>query len=98
MDAKETIKQTLEFLLYKVDNDLCTMEELRSISDLVQNSLDVVGTVEDFAKHFDTSESNVRTVINRKVMDKPKRRVFYSFFPFVKNVPSKWLKNKHLKK
>lgn len=94
MDAKETIKQTLDFLKYKVDNDLCTMEELRSVSDLLQNSLNVIGTVEDFAKYCDQSEGNVRTVINRKVIDKPKRRVFYRFFPFIKSVPSKWLKNK----
>ena len=97
MDAKETIKQVLDFLKYKVDNDMCTMEELRSVSDVLQNSLNVIGTVEDFAKFCDQPESSVRNVISRRVIDKPKRRVFYRFFPFIKSVPSKWLTKKQMK-
>lgn len=94
MDAKELIRQTLDFLKYKLDNDLCTMEELDSISKMLQNNLKVTGTVEDFAKYCDKPEQYVRNVINRKVPDKPKRRVFYRFFPFIKNIPDKWLNNK----
>jgi len=97
MDAKETIRQTLDFLKYKVDNDLCAMEELRSVSDLLQNCLDVKGTVEDFSKYCDKPESSVRNVISRKVLDKPKRRVYYRFFPFIKSIPLKWLSDKKLK-
>jgi len=94
MDAKETIKQVLDFLKYKVDNDLCTMEELRSVSDVLQNSLNVIGTTEDFAKYFGKPEYTVRNVISRNMMDKPKRRVFYKFFQFIRNVPRKWFADK----
>ena len=97
MDEKETILQTLDFLKYQIINNLCTMEEVRSATELLQNSLDIKGTVEDFAKYLDKPESSVRNVISRKVLDKPKRRVYYRFFPFIKSIPLKWLSDKKLK-
>ena len=94
MDAKELIRQTLDFYRYKLDHDLCTMEELESLSDMLQNNLKVSGTISDFAKYCDKPEVEIRKVINRKVLDKPKRRVYYRFFPFIKSVPAKWFKDK----
>ena len=94
MDAKELIRQTLDFWRYKLDHDLCTMEELESLSKMFQNNLKVTGTVEDFARYCDKPEQQVRNVIHRKVLAKPKRRVYYRFFPFIKNIPDKWLKDK----
>ena len=94
MDAKELIRQTLDFWRYKLDNDLCTMEELESVSKMMQNNLKVLGTVEDFAKFCDKPEQYVRNTISRRVNDKPKRRVYYRFFSFIKNIPDKWLKDK----
>jgi hypothetical protein len=94
MDEKELIKQTLKFWLYKIDTNSCTMEEIRSLSSHAAESLGAIGTVEDFAKFCNKPEQAVRNVINRKVIDKPKRRVYYKFFPFIKNIPDKWLKDK----
>ena len=94
MDAKNLIRQTLDYWRYKLDHDLCTMEELDSIARMMENSLRVMGTAEDFAKYCGKTEQAVRNVISRKVLDKPKRRVYYRFFPFIKNIPDKWLKDK----
>ena len=94
MTAKELIQQMLDFYRYKLENDCCTMEELESISKMLQNNLEVIGTIEDFAKYCGKPEQYVRNVINRKVIDKPKRRVYYRFFPFIRNIPDKWLKDK----
>ena len=93
MDEKEVIRQTLKFWLFKLDDNSCTMEEIRSLSKAAEN-LNVIGTAEDFSKFCDKPEVEVRKVINRKVLDKPKRRVYYKFQSFIKNVPSKWLKDK----
>lgn len=95
MDAKELINLTLEFYRYKINNDLCTMEEIQSVADMLQRNLNIMGTAEDFAKFCDTSESHVRQIISRNVSDKPKRRVYYRFLPFIKNIPSKILKKRH---
>lgn len=97
MDAKELINLTLEFYRYKINNDLCTMEELQSVADMLQRNLNVIGTAEDFAKFCDTPESHVRQIISRKVIAKPKRRVYYRFWDFIANIPSKLLKKKDIK-
>ena len=36
MDAKELINQTLDYYKYKINNDLCTMEEIQSVSEEIQ--------------------------------------------------------------
>lgn len=92
MENKRLLIETLDFWKYKLDNNLCTPEEITSFSKMVTENLDVLGTVEDLAKHFGVSEGNVRTVINRKVFGKPKRRVYYRFLEFLKVVPEKWRK------
>lgn len=97
MDAKELINLTLEFYRYKINNDMCTMEEIQSVADMLQRNLNVIGTAEDFAKFCDTSESHVRQIISRKVIAKPKRRVYYRFWDFIANIPSKLLKKKDIK-
>ena len=70
------------------------MEEIRSLSGHVAEGINAMGTAEDFAKFCDKPEVEVRKVINRKVLDKPKRRVYYHFVTFIKSIPDKWLKNK----
>ena len=94
MDAKDLIQQTLDYWRYKLDHNLCTMEEIDSIARMMENNLRITGTVEDFAKFCGKPEQAVRNVISRKVLDKPRRRVYYNFFPFLKNIPDKWLNKK----
>ena len=88
---------TLDFYKYKINNDSCTMEEIKSVSEMLQKNLNVVGTVQDFAEFCEIPESHVRNIISRKVLDKPKRRVYYRFLPFIKNIPANILKKKQLK-
>jgi len=97
MDEKELINLTLDFYKYKVNSDSCTMEELRQASEMLQRGINCIGTVEDFSKFCDIPESHVRNIISRKVLDKPKRRVYYKFLPFLKNIPANILKKKELK-
>ena len=94
MDAKTLVNLTLDFWKYKLNHNACTMEEIESLSKAMQKELNVLGTAEDFAKFCEQSENNVRKVINRKVVDKPKRRVYYKFLSFIKNIPDKWLNDK----
>lgn len=70
------------------------MEEIQAVADMLQRNLNIMGTAEDFAKFCDTTEGNVRTILSRHVSEKPKRRVYYRFLPFIKNVSSKLLKKK----
>lgn len=92
MDAKQYLRDILSYYLYKLDNNLCTMEEIRSVSDAIQENLEVNGTVKDFAKFYDQPEVNVRVAINRKLLAKPKRVVMYPFQKFAKVVSDSWRK------
>lgn len=87
---KRNIKEILQFGIYKLDNNLCTPEELRSLERMAENNLELNGTIPDFAKFYGVPESNIRVTINRKLMAKPKRMVFYPFHKFRKIIPEKW--------
>ena len=94
MDAlKHNLSEILGYIKYKLDNDLCTPEEIESVSRMVQENLELQGTIEDIARFYDVPESKVRNTINRKMVEKPKRRVYYRFLSFMKIVPEKWRKS-----
>lgn len=94
MDAlKYNLSEIIGYIKYKVDNDLCTPEEIESVSKMAMENLELYGTIEDMAKFYDVPESKVRNTINRKMIEKPKRRVYYRFLSFMKIVPNKWRKS-----
>lgn len=90
MLEKQILIETLRFYLYKLDNNLCTMEEMESAAKVVQENMDIRGTIKDFARFYNVSEGNVRATINRKLIDKPSRNVLYPFNRFSEVVPNKW--------
>ena len=93
MDAKKILSEILDYYKYKIDNDLCTMEEIEATSRVLQENMEISGTISDFARFYGVPEGNVRSTINRKLIDKPRRRVYYRFIPFLKIVPEKWKKS-----
>ena len=94
MDAlKNNLSEIIGYIKYKVDNDLCTPEEIESVSKMAMENLELYGTIEDMAKFYNVPESKVRNTINRKMIEKPKLRVYYRFLSFLKIVPEKWRKS-----
>lgn len=95
--GKKIILEVLSFLRYKIENDFLTMEEVESVSKLIENSLAVLGTADDFARYFGKPKTNISSVINRRMMEKPVRKVFYRFSSFLKIVPDKWISHGQLR-
>ena len=94
MDAlKNNLSEIIGYIKYKVDNDLCTPEEIESVSRMAMENLELYGTIEDMASFYNVPESKVRNTINRKMIEKPKRRVYYRFLSFMRIVPNKWRKS-----
>lgn len=89
--GKKILSAFLGFLKDKVDNDQLTLEEEQAMLRIIERDLPLSGTSEDFARYFHQTPGNVRAVINRKVLAKPKRRVLYSFLDFIRSVPEKWI-------
>ena len=98
MGGKEVLSEILAYYKYKVDNGLCTMEEMESAKKALEENMEIHGTIEDIAKFYDQTPGNVRVAINRKMIAKPKRKVLYPFHEFVKIVSDKWRKKNKLGK
>lgn len=88
--VKKNLKEIFEFGIYKLDNNLCTPAELRSLERMTEGNLEMDASIKDIASFFGQSEGNVRSTINRKMFAKPKRKVLYPFQKFLKIVPEKW--------
>lgn len=88
--GKRLLLELLDFLRYKVDNDLMTMEDIESLARVIEEHLPLLGTADDFARFYGQSEQNVRTLISRRYIGKPKRRVYFSFNQFRGLIPKSW--------
>jgi hypothetical protein len=91
MKQKQMLIDICRMFIYQLENDKCTAEELRSISDSCAENLDIDVTAETIANYYGQSESNVRNVISRNyTKNKPKRKVYYNFAWVSKIVPNTW--------
>lgn len=88
--GKRIVLEFIDFVRYKVENDSLTMEEADSIAKVLQGEMNLVGTADDFAKFYGKTKTNVTTVIDRKMMPKPRRLVVHSFNEFQMAVPERW--------
>lgn len=97
--GKQILLEFLAFLQFKVENDLLTMEEIQSFINTLDANITVLGTIDDFAAFYNQSRTNISSVIHRRMIEKPVRKVYYSFKAFRKIVPERWHKiNEHRKK
>jgi len=94
MDANKTLSEILSYYKYKVDNNLCTMAEMNDAIKVLEENMEIHGTIDDFAKFYGVTPGNVRATICRKLIAKPKRKVLYPFHKFAKIIPSNWRKDK----
>ena len=90
---KKLLLEIIDYYRDKIANDNCTEAEMRDIFALVSSKIVGDSTIADIAEHFGQSESNVRNIIARRYIGKPKRRVSYNFFKILDIVPKSWLKN-----
>ena len=74
MQGDKLLSEILGFYKYKVDNNLCTPEEIKNAEKVLVENMEVYGSIKDFAEFYGVSEGNVRSTINRKLFSKPKRK------------------------
>lgn len=90
--VKRILLEVLDFYRYKIVNDQCTESDMKSAFDLISNKTTSDATISYIARYYNQSESNVRNVISRHYIGKPKRKILYDFMKIVKVVPSSWVK------
>lgn len=87
---KQVLLNILDYLRWQVENDKCTMNTMESVYRAFSKNLEIDATVNDIATHYGKEQNLVRNVINRRMIDKPKRRVYYNFMKFINIVPKSW--------
>lgn len=90
IDARKYLAEILEYYVYKLKTDACTMDEINAVTKALEQNMTVRGTIRNFAEFYGKPESQVRVNIFRKVMAKPVRVVLYPFHAFHKAVSNKW--------
>ena len=94
MDSKNYLSEILAYYKYKVDNNLCTMDEMNSTIKAIESNMDIYGTADDFANFYGKSKDAVNGIIKRNVIEKPRRNiVLHSFKAFIKRIPQSWRKS-----
>ena len=95
IDAGKKLVETLDFYKYKIQNNLCTMDEMNSAVKVLEENMEIYGTIGDFAEHYGKSKDAVNSVIKNKLIQKPKRNVvLYPFHAFAKIIPDSWRKKR----
>lgn len=90
---KRILSEILAYYQYKLDNDLCTMEEITSVTKMLEENMTISGTIGDFAAFYGKSKDAVNSVIKNKLIQKPRRNVvLYPFHAFSKIIPASWRK------
>lgn len=90
--CKKILSEFFGFLKNKVDNDSLTLEEEQAFVRLIEKNIPLSATCDDLAAYYQKTPVNIRGVIHRRLLSKPRRRVLYSFLDFAKIVPDKWVK------
>jgi hypothetical protein len=94
MIGDSLLSEILAYYKHKVDNNLCTPEEMASAEKALLENMTVYGTADDFAQFFGKSKDAVNGIIKRNVLEKPRRNVvLHSFQAFIKRVPETWKKH-----
>ncbi len=87
---KQIVLDILDYLRYQVENDKCTSEELRGITETFAEHVGVDATAEDVAKFYGVSVNSIRQLPNYTPVPKPKRRVYFDLTKIAIFKPSKW--------
>ena len=84
----------LEFTVSRAKSGQMSLEEVNSWLEMLLERSVLWASVQELADFYHQSEHNVRCLINRRYVGKPKRRVYYSFNQFSKIVPKSWICHK----
>lgn len=87
--SQEILCEMLDFIKFKIRNKRLSLSDAQALHRIF-DSIEINGTAEDFARFYGQNPVNVRCVICRKYIGKPRRAVLYSFSKFRKIIPSSW--------
>jgi hypothetical protein len=88
---RQLIIEILKHWQFQLETNQCTEPTLRSIFCMVAENVVDESDVKNIADFYHQKENNVRSVISKNLIAKPKRKVIYNFLEFLKIKPKNWL-------
>ena len=88
--CKVLLLEFLDFIRFKIENNSLTTSELQGLFHAFAENINLQGTAEDIAKFYKRTPQDVRTIVNRKMLTPPQRKVHYSMNEFIRIAPPKW--------
>ena len=93
MNSKDTLIEILEYYIHRLKSGGCTMAEIDDALRVVEQNMEIEGTISYFADFYGKTKEAVSGVIMRRMIPKPKKNLtLYSFSFFRKIVPESWHK------
>jgi hypothetical protein len=87
---REALDAALTSFQKRLRGGALTADDLNTIIRIIASAGGVSVTVSDLADLYGQSETNVRSVIKRRITSHPKRRVYYNLLDFISVAPRKW--------
>lgn len=87
---RDVLCDCFAFVGNKIKDGTVTIEDVRSMFEIVMSSTGARASIKEIARYYGKSEVNVRSVIKRRVLGKPVRRVYYDFSEVCRKVPESW--------
>ena len=87
---REVVGDCFGFIGHKIKDGTVTVDDVRSMFETVISSTGAKASIKEIASYYNKSEVNVRSVIKRRVLGKPRRRVYYDFSEVCRKVPASW--------
>lgn len=91
MIVKKSLLEILDYYKKRIEEDTCTMEEMNDALRVLEQNMELHGTISDFAKFYGKTYEAVNGVIKRRMIAKPKKNLtLYNFAIFRKLIPESW--------
>lgn len=87
---RDVLCDCLGMIELKIKSGSVTIGDLKSILEALAASVGIKASAKEIAEYYGESEVNVRSLIKRRLISKPQRRVYYNFSELCKKVPKSW--------
>lgn len=88
--VKKMLLEIIDFYREKIINDKCSEADMRSVFKMLSENAIGDVTIGELAEYYNQSESNVRNVLSRNYIGKPRRKLLYNFMKVIKVIPKTW--------
>ena len=73
-NIKKVLLAALDFFREHVENDACSLDEMRSMLEVIVSDIRVMASADELSEFFGQSASNVRNVLSRRIRPRPAGR------------------------